>query len=220
MSVVKIAVIDDQNLFREGLATLIRSADGLSLTGDFMNGAVFLQALNGTAVVPDVALVDLEMPEMNGIQLTQKLREDHPEVKVIVLSVHNEKALIAHLIEEGVHGYLEKNCDSAELVTAIKCVHRNGFYMNLKTFDALQHTARFESRPNRNLTGFPVTLSAKEKEVLRLICTERNSAEIAAELHLSARTVEWHRKNLLQKTGSRNTAGLVLFSIRTGLYFA
>jgi DNA-binding NarL/FixJ family response regulator len=139
-------------------------------------------------------------------------------MKVIVLSGHARERLIARMIEAGSSGYLVKNCDKEELVTAIYSVGKNGFYINAQVLKAMQVTAGQKGKPLRNSNYIPIELTAREKEVLLRICRELSNAEIAAQLHLSIRTVEGHRNNLLAKTGCRNTAGLVVFAVKYGIY--
>jgi DNA-binding NarL/FixJ family response regulator len=122
------------------------------------------------------------------------------------------------MIDEGASGYLVKNCDKAELVTAVNTVFSTGFYINNSVLQAIQHASQTRQQAPKNLIGIPVELTAREKEILLLICKELSTPEIAEQLFLSSRTVEGHRNNLLLKTGCKNTAGLVLFAVKYHLY--
>lgn len=217
MSTIRVALIDDQKLFRQSLATLITATPGLELLLEAGDGNDFLQQLSADRL-PDVALMDMQMPGMDGIELNSILHRQYPQVRIIVLSVHANERLIARMIEAGASGYLVKNCDKEELITAIQTVFKSGFYINSEVLKAIQKASQQKTRPLKNVNALAIELSAREKEVLELICREYSNAEIASKLFISIRTAEGHRNNLLAKTGCRNTAGLVLFAIRHNLF--
>lgn len=217
MNVIRIALVDDQQLFRQSLALLLANVPDFQLIMEAGNGDDFLTQLSDRSVLPDIALTDMEMPGMDGIALNDALRSQYPGIRVIVLSVHARERLIARMIEAGASGYLVKNCDKEELITAIRTTYRTGFYINAQVLQAIQHSAGQKNTPIRNVNNIPITLTRRETEVLQLICQEYGNQEIADKLYLSARTVEGHRNNLLIKTGCRNTAGLVLFAVRYGI---
>jgi DNA-binding NarL/FixJ family response regulator len=162
--------------------------------------------------------MDMEMPGMDGMELNEILHKKFPEIKVIVVSVHAGERLIARMIDAGASGYLVKNCDKAELVTAITTVFSTGFYINNRVLQAIQHASNTRQQAPKNIMGIPVELTAREKEILLLICKELSTPEIADQLFLSTRTVEGHRNNLLLKSGCKNTAGLVLFAVKYHIY--
>lgn len=215
MSKIKIGLADDQQLFREGLGAIISGINEFDLLFTANNGAAFLCELGQGTVLPEVALLDIEMPQMDGLELLQKLREQHPDVKVLMLSIHANESLILRLIQMGACGYLLKNCSKEELVHAIKTTAENGYYMNPDTLRAIQH-AGSRKGPVRNFA--PVDLTHREIEVLKLICQELSNVEIADRLFISPRTVDGHRNNLLLKTGAKNTVGLVLFAVKNHFY--
>ncbi|AMR33642.1 hypothetical protein A0256_20515 [Mucilaginibacter sp. PAMC 26640] len=218
MNKIGVAIIDDQNLFRQSLALLINSVDNFNLAAESPGGQQFLDVLKAGNITVDVALIDMDMPGMNGIQLNKQLRENYPEIKVIILSVHVNEALISQMITAGAASYLAKNCDKDELTLAITTVYENGYYFNNEALDALRNSANHKQTPKETLNGLPIALTRREKEVLQLICREFNSNEIAEQLFLSVRTVEGHRNNLIAKVNCRNTAGLILFAIKSGLF--
>lgn len=219
MNEIRVAIVDDQNLFRQSLALLINSIENFTLAAECAGGQDFLDQLRDASAPVDVALIDMDMPGMNGVQLNKALREQYPEIKVIILSVHVNEALITRMINAGAASYLAKNCDKVELTTAINTVHQNGFYFNNEALAAIRNSANQQTPEQQDiLNGLPSALTRREKEVLQLICQEYNSAEIADRLFLSVRTVEGHRNNLISKVNCRNTAGLVLFAIRFGLF--
>lgn len=218
MSKIKIAIVDDQVLFRQGIAGLIKNEPGMDLLSEADNGAVFLEQLDQTGILPDIALIDIEMPVMDGIALNEALHQKYPSVKTIILSVHARERLVARMIEAGASGYLFKNCDKAELINALKTVYVSGFYINFDVLKAIQKASHLKNISVRDVSNIPIDITSREREVLQLICVEKSNAEIADKLFISIRTVEGHRKNLLAKTGCRNTAGLVLFAIRHHIY--
>jgi two-component system, NarL family, response regulator DegU len=216
---IPIAIVDDQRLFRESLGNLIRGLPGFSCICSCGGGEEFLEAIGKEGgSIPQVVLLDLEMPGMNGIELNRILQVRYPVIRVIILTVHAREKLIASLIREGADGYLTKNCDRDELVEALEMVSTQGYYINKMTLQAMRNHARISPAPVRNSAGIPIDLSKRETEVLALICRECRNEEMAAQLYLSPRTVEGHRLNLIQKIGCRNTAGLVLFAVRHGIH--
>lgn len=218
MSDILISLVDDQQLFRSGLAGLIRSVPGFCLLSEAENGKVFIDQLEARADLPHIALIDMEMPVMNGVELNALLQKNYPSIKVIVLSTYNQERFIGKMIEAGACGYLTKNCEITELVTAINSTFKNGFYFNQDTLAAMRNTSSYKSADINNLSNVPVELTPREKEILIFLCKELSNAEIGEQLFISPRTVEGHRNNLLAKTGCRNTAGLVIFAVKNGVF--
>lgn len=155
---------------------------------------------------------------MNGVELNAELQKRYPSIKVIILSVYNQERFIGKMIEAGACGYLTKNCEIEELVTAINTTHKSGFYFNQQTLQAMRKASQYKATDIKNLSNIAIELTPREKEILDLLCRELTNAEIGEKLFLSPRTVEGHRNNLLAKTGCRNTAGLVIFAIKNGFY--
>lgn len=214
MEKIRVAIVDDQNLFRQSLSLLINTVPSLVLVSASQNAANFLTTLSDHALYPDILLLDLNMPDMNGMELNDFLQIHHPRIKVLILSVHAEERLIARMISAGASAYLIKNCDKEELISAIKITCETGFYVNKNTLKAIQTS----SLQRKKITTIESTdLTTREKEVLILICKELVSSEIADRLFVSVRTVEGHRNNLLVKTQSRNIAGLVFYAIKHSL---
>ena len=218
MNEVSIALVEDQELFRNGLAALIRSVPGFVLQHEAANGKIFVEQLQMVTSLPDIALVDMHMPEMNGVELNKILQEKYPSIKVIVLSVYDQERFIGKMIEAGACGYLTKNCEISELITAVKTTYTTGFYFNQATLQAMRKASQYKAGEIKSLSNIAITLTEREKEILTLLCQEFTNAEIGEKLFISTRTVEGHRNNLLLKTGCRNTAGLVIFAIKNGLF--
>lgn len=214
MTEISIAVVDDQNLFRQSLALLVNSIENFTLIAECSSGQAFIDTLKTFNIQPDIAIIDMDMPGMNGIELNKYLHLNYPAIKVIILTVHANETLITQMIDGGAASYLAKNCDKDELLLTINTVHKNGFYFNAEVVKALRSSANHRSNAQDVLNSMQITLSKREGQVLNLICKEFNNIEIAAELYLSVRTVEGHRTALINKIKCRNTAGLVLFALK------
>jgi DNA-binding NarL/FixJ family response regulator len=217
MDDIRLALVDDQLLFRQGIASLISNEAGFALVMEADNGQDFLDRLKKVELLPDILLMDMEMPGMDGMQLNELLHKQYPSIKVIVLSVHNNERLMARMIQAGACGYLPKNCNKDELVNAIRNVFDNGFYITPAVLKAIQSGAANAKGPT-NIQSIPIDLSQREREVLILVCEEYSNAEIAEKLFISVRTVDGHRNNLLAKTGCHNTAGLVLWAVKHRIF--
>lgn len=210
---IRIAMVDDHQLFRKGIEAILRASGSIDVAYSAGSGEELLQWLRTAAPLPDVVMLDIEMPGLNGIQLTEHLCRTYPQLRIIILSMHFRENLISGLVEKGVHCFLPKNSEPEELLAAIQTVHRNDFYFNDAVLQAIHKSMGGAKKRAPDVTfGFGIT--PREKEVLELICREYSTAQIADKLFLSARTVDGHRNNLLQKTGAANTAGLVLFAVR------
>jgi DNA-binding NarL/FixJ family response regulator len=211
---IRVMIADDHLLFRRGLISLIEEQPGLKVVSEASNGKELLEQLRNMEHMPDVLLLDLNMPVMNGIEAIRHLRNMAPDMKIIVLTVHNEERFIIHFVEQGVNGYLLKTVEPDELSRAIRFVTEHDFYFNDLTLQAMRTGTQSKTRMREKTLAAPAGLTAREIEILQLICQEFTAAEIAEKLFLSVRTVEGHRNNLLEKTGSKNAAGLVMFAVR------
>jgi len=217
MEKTKIAVVDDQVLFRKGLVSILENRFGIEVLIEAGGGKEFIEKLNTAAHLPGIVLLDLEMPDMDGKKVIEYLKEHYPQVKIIILSVHYNNDLVAHFIEMGTNSYLPKNTEPEELEMAIASVVKNDFYFNDNTLHALRKAIASKGKNKNTVLVGSLLLTMREIEVLELICREFNTAEIAEKLFISPRTVEGHRVNLLTKTNARNTAGLVLFAVKSNI---
>jgi len=158
--------------------------------------------------------MDIKMPVMDGLMCTSKIHTLFPEVKVIILTMYDDERYILHLLESGANGYLLKNAEPEEVEQSIMSVFKNGYYFNDHISKVMHKGLLNKSRP---ILGEIEKLTDREREILQLICLEYTAQEIAQKLFLSVRTIEGHKKNLLRKTDTKNTAGLVVFALTNGI---
>lgn len=214
MSKIKIAIADDYKIYRDGLKVNLSADDNLDVVLEADNGEDLLHGL--TDAQPDVIIMDLKMPIMDGMEATKEVRKRFNAMKVIVVTMYEDDKFIIHMMENGANGYLLKNADSAEIIKSIYSVHETGYYFNDLVNKALLKKLLLKGnvRPSFNQN---IELTERELEVLKLICEEKTAAEIGKELFISVRTVEGHRTKLIEKVGVRNTAGLVMFALKNGI---
>ena len=200
---------DDHRLFREGLRGLLSVQSGIEVVGVAADGAELVSLTE--SVEYDVALIDIEMPVMNGLEAAEKILSTHPEARLVALTMHNDEAYYYRMVELGVKGFLLKNSDIDEVVSAVHEVRAGGSYFSQELLDSLVSNlkeSQVEAEP---------LLSEREMEVLPLICQGLSNQEIADKLFISKRTVDNHRANIIEKSGCKNTAGMVVWAIKNGL---
>ena len=214
MSKIKIAIADDYKIFREGLKVGLSADDSLEVMLEADNGEELLKGLENNS--PDVIIMDLKMPIMDGMEATKEVRKKFPSIKVLVVSMYEDDKFIIHLMENGANGYLLKNAEPDEIRRSIYSVHENGYYFNDLVNKALLKKLVLKNnlKPSFNQN---IDLTEREQEVLKMICEEKTAAEIAKEIVLSPRSVEGIRQRLIEKIGVRNTAGLVMFAVKNGI---
>ncbi|MFW0715958.1 response regulator [Pedobacter sp. N23S346] len=215
MPKIKIAIADDYSIFRDGLKVGFIRDKNLDVIFEVSNGEELLSKLE--EVKPEVILMDLKMPVMDGIEAIQIIRKKYgDEIKILVLTMYDDVKFIIHLMENGANGYLLKNADPIEIRQAIYAAHETGYYFNDIVTKALlkKLTLKGNSKPSFNQN---IEFSERELDVLKMICDEKTNAEIGTELFLSPRSVEGIRMRIIEKTGVRNTAGLVMFAVKNGM---
>ncbi|WP_431242775.1 response regulator [Flavobacterium sp. P21] len=212
MLAIKIALVDDEVLFRKGIAFLLQREENIEIIFEASNGEELLANLEENEIKPDIIIMDLKMPVLNGVEATKIIRKSYPDIKIIALTSYDTKSFIANMIQVGAVAYLIKNTTPKDLILTINEVAKKGFYYNESVLKTIQDTIVSSKTSKVHLeTSF---LSPREIEILRLICQQKTTSEIAEHLFLSPRTVEGHRNNLLLKTESRNIAGLVVYAIQ------
>ena len=210
---IKVIIADDHALFRAGVKTALSIKKDVELIAEADNGMQLLNMLKH--VEPDVILLDIQMPIMDGIATLPEIRKLYPHVKVIILSMHNDHSMISKLMEIGANSYLTKNSDSENIYNAIKTCYEQEFFFNELTNKALLtglRTKRTDAGSQQE-----VSLSEKELTILKLMCEEKTTKEIADMVEISPRTVEAIRDKLKTKTGAKSMAGLVMYAIKNGI---
>jgi DNA-binding NarL/FixJ family response regulator len=214
MNVIKVAIADDHKIFRKGVVLSLRPFTNLKFVQEAENGQ---ELLDGIALSdPDVVLMDLRMPIKDGIETTKQLSKEKPHIRIVVLSMFEDERFVSHLMENGAQGYLLKNAEPTEIRKAIMDVYEKGFYLNnfVNRILLKKSHAKQKSPPNLNSE---ITLNDREKDVLKYICMEYTATEIAQMMDISNRTVEAIKDRLMERFGSKNTAGLVFFAVKNNL---
>ena len=211
---IKIAIAEDYTIFRDGLKVGLSQDENFDVMLEAENGDELLKKMEINA--PDVILMDLKMPVLDGMEATKIVRKKFPDVKVLIVTMYDDEQFIIHLMEIGANGYLLKNADSEEIRKAIYAVHETSYYFNDIVSKALlkKLVLKGNVKPSFNHN---IVFTEREQEVLKLICNEKTAAEMGQELFLSQRSVEGIRLRLIEKVGARNTAGLVIFAVKNGI---
>ncbi len=205
----KVIIVEDHAIFREGLKRIIAEVDDMEVVGEAPNGAVFLEMLKKTS--PDLVLMDIQMPVMDGIEATEKALKINPSLRILVLTMFGEEEYVYSMVDKGITGFMLKNSDVSELKKAIIRVAEGQQYYSEEIMGLLVKKVRGYDTVDK------IILTEKETEVLRLLCKGMSNAEIADKLFLSTRTVEGYRNKLLQKTNSANVLNLVIFALKNKL---
>jgi DNA-binding NarL/FixJ family response regulator len=211
MDSIRLAVADDHQVFRQGIAAIVSSMPGIELIAEAANGQELIEVVREKN--PDVVLLDLRMPTLSGVDAAGLLRKEFPELKILVISAYEEEEFVAFLMENGANGYLSKTERPEIIENAIRTVMKDGLYLDPRTS---QIVVRQLANKSRSKPDFPdeLSLTKREYQVLQRVCESMTNQEIADELCISVRTVEGYRNDLLRKTKTRNTAGLVAYAFR------
>jgi DNA-binding NarL/FixJ family response regulator len=215
MKQINLAIADDHKIFRNGLKAMLEDCPDFKLLIEASNGKELIGQL--ATHMPDVILMDIKMPEMDGMQTTAYIHEHFKQIKILTLSMHNEDKYIVDMMKAGASGYLLKNAEPEEIIDAISTVYEKGFYFNEHLSVTLIKQLVGPGSYTDGVGQQNVDLNDREIEVLRLVCQEYSNQEIADKIFLSVRTVEGYRARLFEKTGSKNLVGLVIFAIKRGI---
>ncbi|WP_413670705.1 response regulator [Mucilaginibacter sp. Mucisp86] len=214
MGPIKLGIVDDHKIFRNGLKATLEDCGDFELVLEASNGKELIGLL--TDKTPDVILMDIKMPEMDGIQTATHVHQHFKDIKILALSMFNEDKYIVDMMKAGASGYLLKNAEPEEIIEAVSTVYNKGFYFNehlsITLIKQLVGNDQTDSIPNNK-----TDLNEREIEVLKLVCQECSNQEIADKIFLSVRTVEGYRARLFEKTGSKNLVGLVIYAIKRGI---
>lgn len=216
---IKIAIVDDHQIVRQALAKILDANDNFKVVLQAENGAVLFDSLSKMDVLPDVVLLDLHMPVMDGFEACSILKHKYPEIRVLILSQMSTKESIKRVVQEGANGYLSKNTDAKSLEVAIQKVYEEDFYFEMKLSHVIREAILF-----KDINGVvpqkehkDVLLTKREIEIIELISREYNTGEIADMLCLNYRTIESHRRRIMEKVGAKNFIGVVIFAVKHNL---
>jgi len=216
MNKIQVLIADDHKIIRVGLRGLIQLSKDIEVAAEASNGAEVVEEIKKRKI--DVILMDIDMGNTNGIETTQHIKKEHPEINVLGLTMHEEQDYITEMLAAGASGYLLKNTGLEELLTAIRTAANGDSYFSQQvSATLLQAITRRTQLPQKKNDRNNTILTERETEVLKLITEEYSNAEIAKKLFISIRTVDTHRRNLLEKLQAKNTAGLVKYAIDKGL---
>ena len=211
---LKVYIADDHTLFRKAMVNLIQTFSDVAEVKDAENGKELLALMK--TKVPDVAIVDLQMPVMDGAETCEAILQKYPEVKIIILTMHDSERYILHMMEMGVHAFLLKNTEPDELEEAIHSVIEKDFYHNDLVASVLRKNVK-EKKSAQRPVFIAAELSEREREIVMLVCQELTIKEIGQKLSLSENTVRNHRVNIMEKVGVNNMVGLVKYAYESGL---
>ena len=211
MEIINLLIADDHTMFLQGIVSLLQKEPEINIVGKAFNGIEALEIIKKESI--DLIILDISMPEMDGIELSKILKREYPEIKILIVSTHSNVKIISRLIRIGVNGYLLKNAEKSELLKAIHSIMQGDDYFSEETEEKyLDNQLKIEKQ-----VSVLTELSLREKEILILIAHEYNTAEIAEKTFISLNTVNTHRRNLLSKLNAKNTAGLVKYAVENGL---
>lgn len=208
----RVLLADDHKILREGLRTLLEQEGDIQVVGEADNGRTSVKLASELA--PDVVIMDVAMPDLNGIDATRRITEAEPNARVLALSMHSDGRYVRGMLQAGARGYILKDCAAEELTRAIRTVMANQVYVSPGVTGTIVDDYVRQLSAD---TDEPATLSRREREVLQLLAEGGSTAQIADRLHLSVKTVETHRKHIMDKLGLRSIAELTKYAIREGI---
>lgn len=212
MRKIKVLIADDHLIVRQGMRKLLETYPELQIVGECIDGEETVETAR--KLIPDLVIMDIGMPGMNGLDATRQIKKKFPEMKVLLLTMHAEKEYILKILQSGASGYLLKGAPIEELVTAIRTLDRGESYLSPPISKSIIENYMEDSKAFG--IGRPQPLTAREKEILQLIAEGHTSKSIALRLSLSAKTIETHRSHIMQKLNIHNAAGLVRYAIQRG----
>ncbi len=212
---IRIALTDDHTIFRKSLRVLINTFEDCEVVLEASNGLELERELDNTNI--DVLILDIQMPEQNGIITCKNISEQHPDIKILILSQLESKEMVLKMIQSGAAGYFTKNTNPENLEKAIKDISNDGFYFD-KNLGAVIRQALIKNKETKLVDDrFVVDFSDRELEIIQLISEQKNNLEIAKILDISQRTVETYRKRMIEKTESKNIIGVLTYAVRNNM---
>lgn len=216
MGPIKVAIADDHKIFRKGVILSLRPYTNIRFVFEAENGQELLDNLPILEEQPDVILMDLRMPQKDGIETTKVVAKQFPQIHIIALTMYEDERFVTHMMEIGANGYLLKSADPSEIKKAIIEVMSKGYYLNNFVNKILLKKSHSRTKVLPSLSS-EITVSEREREVIKYICMEYTAQEIAQKLNVSPRTVEAIKDRLMERFGAKNTAGLVFFAVKNNL---
>jgi two-component system, NarL family, response regulator NreC len=215
MKNIKIGIADDQVIFRLGLANLLNTFPSFSVCISASSGRELLNQLK--TIETDIVIIDFRMPELNGLQTAMKVRRRFPEIKILILSMYDDHVFVIKGIEHGANGYLSKDSDAEEIEKAIHSAINTGYYLNDKTTKHLVHQLVVDGKIIPSYSQDMLSFNSQELQIVKLICMEHTTPEIADIMCKSTRTIEGIRAQVMQKIGARNIIGVVMYAMKHNL---
>lgn len=212
---IRVMIADDHNMFVEGIESILEGHDHIQVVSKVYTGNEVFEKM--PTVHPDVILLDINLPGLNGLEVCQRLSKEYPDVKVLALSMHNEESFVTEILKYGAQGYILKNTGKKELISAIETIHSGQSYFSEEVTETIMKSLVNQRTGTKKTASLAPKISRREKDVLELIMKEFTTQEIADTLFISLKTVESHRRSLLTKLNVRNTAGLVRVAIENQL---
>jgi DNA-binding NarL/FixJ family response regulator len=211
-NMIRVITVDDHKIFRDGIASLLEMEPEIELVGEAENEARLFELLREQEA--EVVLMDIHMKDSNGVKLTAEVRRKFPHIRILAFSMHNQIEYVLKMLDAGASGYLLKDAGKEEMIRAIKVIGSGDTYYSNEISALILNALH---RKNEPLPQESSLLTKREIEILKLIASEYSNPEIAKQLHISIRTVDTHRRNLLEKLDVKNTAGLVRYALKEGM---
>ncbi len=213
----RILIADDHSIVREGIKNMLKEIDGFEIVGEAENGNEAIELISKLS--PDILITDISMPEMSGIEAIQIIKKEFPDVKTLILTIHSEEEYIEQIIKSGATGCLYKNAGKSEFELAIRTIGsgENYYCRGFSNFILKDYCTMKENSGNENQKDKSSYLTSREKQILKLIAEEVSNNDIAEKLFISVRTVETHRKNMMQKLNLDSTVALIKYAIHEGI---
>lgn len=211
---INVLLVDDHKIIRDGLSAILKSEDDICIIAEASSGQEALNKVNCT--VPDVVVMDLTLPDMGGVQATRRILSEHPEIRVLILTMFLDDTCVLESLEAGARGYLAKNCAAEELVAAIRAIHQGKPYFCTGAQEIMMH----KCVPNSSDNNSSPALTKREIEVLKLTAQGLNTKEIAFQLGVSIKMIEVHRMNVRRKLGLNSIAQLTTYALKNSLITA
>ena len=215
MSKIRILIADDHQLIRQGLESVLEVNNDIVIVGQVENGLEAVKQIEN--LKPDIALIDISMPKLNGLEVADEVLKDNIKTKILILSIYDHQEYILQSIEKGCSGYVLKNSDTDQIINAIRTIYNGGTYYGSKVSQIIVNQYLKASSKTQAIEEVAQSLTPREIEIVRLICEGLSTKEMATEMDISARTVEAHRNNVYKKLGVTNAAQLVRCAIKYDL---